>query len=331
MSKKNIKFKLIIVFILSFALILNHSLAATSSNILNNTPDFADVGGVISNFNKNIVQNLIGLLSGAALAVFLWGLVRFIYDRSRGNDKDLARDKKGMMWGLGAMFVLVTLWGIITLVQGILEIDGDNTINLPRICTNGSCDTGRSNTPAQNGVTGTSTGGFNTTSRILESVGNIKNGEACIAGATTIGFMCDTGLSCRDKVNGGALAAGKEGICKPVGIQLNQPCLASMASESNMCAEGLSCQDANGIELRGNKQGTCKLASAANTYSCPDGSLPGWDGSCPPTTTASTKKAPGSDCKVLSGGNSNTECTEGYYCKSSTQLTGSTGKCTILP
>ncbi len=242
----------------------------------------------------------------------MWGLVRFIYDRARGNDKELARDKKGMMWGLGALFVFVTVWGIIEMAQGILGIKGDNSINLPRICTNGSCDTVKSDTPAQGGVTGT----FKDKPKVTIVVGdtesiNIPAGEACTAGATTQGFICDIGLSCRDKVTGGPLSSG-EGICKPIGIQKGERCLASLVSEQNMCGEGLSCQDENRIELRGNKQGTCKLASDANTSS-------------------NNKKAPGATCTVLAGGNSNTECTEGYYCKSSTQVAGSNGKCTILP
>ncbi len=51
----------------------------------------------------------------------------------------------------------------------------------------------------------------------------------------------------------------------------------------------------------------------------------------PDTSNINSKKSPGAICTVLSGGNSNTECTEGYYCKSSTQVTGSIGKCTKLP
>ena len=315
MSKKNIKFKLIIVFILSFALILNHSLAATSGNIFNNTPDFADVGGIILNFNKNIVDNLVILFSGAALAAFLFGLVKFIYDRARGDEKSLARDKKGMTWGLGALFILVSVWGIIKLVQGILGMQGNNDINLPRICVNGSCDTTKSDKPSQGGggvfdekkpdpsILGRDVGG---------DVGaNISEGDACTAGATTPGFICDTGLGCRDKLTGGPLSSG-EGICRKVGLQLNQQCLGGMTTESNSCGPGLSCQDERGVELIGTQKGTCKLESKAIS---PTGS----------------KKAPGEICTVLEGGNSNTECVGGYYCKSSTQKAGSTGKCVILP
>ena len=140
---------------------------------------------------------------------------------------------------------------------------------------------------------------------------NIGEGDACSAGATTPGFICDTGLGCRDKLTGGPLSSG-EGICKKVGLQLNQQCLGGMATESNSCGPGLSCQDEKGVELIGTQKGTCEFASKA-------------------VSQTSSKKAPGEVCTVLEGGNSNTECVSGYYCQSSTQKAGSAGKCVILP
>lgn len=326
MFKKNTKLKLITLSLLSFVLIFNFTFAATSSNLINNPPDFADMGGIITNFNKNIVQNSVVLLSGIALVVFLWGLVKFIYARSEGKDGEaLKKGKDFMLWGLGAMFVLVTLWGIIDLAQGMLNLRGKNDILLPRICTNGSCDTVKSESPAQKGVAGGGTFEDKTKDKtkvkiiVGDMTSGIPEGEACAAGATTPGFICDTGLSCRNKMTGGLLTSG-EGICKAVGIQLGESCMAGIVTESNSCGSGLSCQDANGKELRGTQQGTCKLESSASQASSQSNS-----------NSANTKKAPGAVCTVLTGGNANTECQEGYYCKSSTQKAGSSGKCAILP
>lgn len=71
MLKKNTKLKLITLSLLSFVLIFNFTFAATSSNLINNPPDFADIGSIITNFNKNIVKNLVTLLGGLALVAFL--------------------------------------------------------------------------------------------------------------------------------------------------------------------------------------------------------------------------------------------------------------------
>lgn len=161
-----IKMFLIINFILIFTFNFSFATSSVSSTYNNinifNLPDFTDVGGLILDFNKNIVQNLVILLSGVALVIFLFGLVRFIYHRSKGNDADLVKDKKGIFWGLVALFVLVTLWGIIALVQNTLGIYGKNDINIPRICVDGNCDSASSNSPTQNitgGVFGPTTQG----------------------------------------------------------------------------------------------------------------------------------------------------------------------------
>lgn len=128
----------------------------TSSGQKTPIPTFSDLGGMITNFDKNVVQNSILLLSGVALVVFLAGLVKFIYDRTKGNEQSLKKDKEGMLWSLGALFVLVSLWGIIVYFQDIIGIPKGNTINIPKICVGGNCPDTPSNTPVSDGVGKTS-------------------------------------------------------------------------------------------------------------------------------------------------------------------------------
>jgi peptidoglycan hydrolase-like protein with peptidoglycan-binding domain len=116
-------------------------------------PTFSDIGDLITNFNKNVVQNLIVLLGGAALVVFLWGMVLFIVHRQQAKG-DLSKDKDMMLWGLVGLFVFVSVWGIIKLFQGFLGVSGTDMV-LPRVCVNGSCNAG-SDTSSSGGVGGTS-------------------------------------------------------------------------------------------------------------------------------------------------------------------------------
>lgn len=116
-------------------------------------PTFSDVGSLITNFNKNVVQNLITLLGGAALVVFLWGMILFIVHRQQAKG-DLSKDKDMMLWGLVGLFVFVSVWGIIKLFQGFLGVSGTDMV-LPRVCVNGSCNAG-SDASSSGGVGGTS-------------------------------------------------------------------------------------------------------------------------------------------------------------------------------
>lgn len=71
---------------------------------------------------EGLVGQLVGLinaavpvLAGIALLIFFWGLVKYIYNSSdakaHGDGKDL------IIWGLVAIFVIFSLWGIINIFQ----------------------------------------------------------------------------------------------------------------------------------------------------------------------------------------------------------------------
>lgn len=122
-------------------------------------------GKLIQNVNTNIGGNIVILLSSVAFILFLYGLVRFIFDRSNGNDKDLERDKTAMTWGLVALFVLVSVWGIIKMFQGFLGIENSGNINLPKICPNGSCEKS-SGSVSSDGAIKTGAGDFNSTDKL---------------------------------------------------------------------------------------------------------------------------------------------------------------------
>lgn len=91
----------------------------------------------ISNFYEGanvfaaLLQTLVGIVVTAAFFYFFWNLVKYIRDE---EGKDEAKTKMG--YSLGAIFVIVTLWGIIAFVRGILGInteDAVNTIDIPRV------------------------------------------------------------------------------------------------------------------------------------------------------------------------------------------------------
>ena len=56
------------------------------------------------------------------------GTEMFIYSRvsGKGDLKDLEKGKEFMVWGLAALFVMVSVWGIIKLAQDLLGIKGSN-------------------------------------------------------------------------------------------------------------------------------------------------------------------------------------------------------------
>jgi len=49
------------------------------------------------------------------LLLFIWGLAKFI--AHSGNEKSVAQGKHFMIWGIIVLFVMVSVWGIIGLMQ----------------------------------------------------------------------------------------------------------------------------------------------------------------------------------------------------------------------
>ncbi len=170
------KFKYFSFFVLIsfFNFIHSHAqITATSSTSKTTNIDYmavanstiSDTGKLIKNITTNIGGNLVILLSAAAFVLFLWGVVRFIFDRANGKDADLKKDKKAMGWGLGALFVLISIWGIIKMFQGFLGIENSGDIVLPKICVNGSCDK-NSGAVSGGGVIKTDAGKFDATDKL---------------------------------------------------------------------------------------------------------------------------------------------------------------------
>jgi len=76
---------------------------------------------------REIIKMLIVLAAAVALLAFFWGLARFIF--KSGDEKAVEEGKRIMKWGLVALFVMVSVWGIIGFFQ--------KELNLPNTVENG--------------------------------------------------------------------------------------------------------------------------------------------------------------------------------------------------
>ena len=72
----------------------------------------ATTGG-LSDLLSNLqswVNSLIPILMTLALAAFFWGLVKYIM--SAGDEEKASSGKGIMIWGVIALFVMVSIWGL---------------------------------------------------------------------------------------------------------------------------------------------------------------------------------------------------------------------------
>jgi hypothetical protein len=64
---------------------------------------------------------LIVLLAAIAVAVFIWGVIKYIH--ASGDPKQLKEGSKYLMFGVFALVVIVGLWGIVKFFTGLLGLE----------------------------------------------------------------------------------------------------------------------------------------------------------------------------------------------------------------
>jgi len=102
---KNIK-----IYLLTFLLLPSISFAAQ----LSGTKDLINSVG-------DLIQLLTIVVAAIALLVFLWGLAMFIF-KLGGDEKAMESGRTLMIWGIIALFVMVSVWGIIAFMQSELGL-----------------------------------------------------------------------------------------------------------------------------------------------------------------------------------------------------------------
>lgn len=79
---------------------------------------------------STLITPLFSLLLGAAVVFFLWNMMG-IYQKS-DQPEELAEVKKKAMWGIIAITVMVSMWGLVNFVTGSLKLNTTAPINLER-------------------------------------------------------------------------------------------------------------------------------------------------------------------------------------------------------
>ncbi len=91
-----------------------------------------DLKGFLTNIGV-LINTATPIVVALALLGFFWGLVVYIFGSSNDDKR-----KKGihiMIWGIIALFVMLSVFGIINALQSTLGV-GSGTVNIPYIQTN---------------------------------------------------------------------------------------------------------------------------------------------------------------------------------------------------
>lgn len=86
------------------------------------------IGDIINKFTGIILTGIIPLLTGLGLFYFLYGLYMFM--SASGNETKRSDGKFYIIYGLIGLFVMISVWGLVSIVSSTFFNTSDITIPL---------------------------------------------------------------------------------------------------------------------------------------------------------------------------------------------------------
>lgn len=82
-------------------------------------------------FIGRTVKALIPIVFGLAIVFFFWGLVTFL--RAAGDPKAQEAGRNQMIWGVIAIAVMISIYGLVYWLQGLLGVNNITTAPIPSV------------------------------------------------------------------------------------------------------------------------------------------------------------------------------------------------------
>ena len=87
----------------------------------------SDLQGLID-MAKGIVSSLVPLIMSLAVLAFVWGIFKYLTEAADPGKREEGR--QFMIWGIVALFVMVSLWAIVGVIKGTFFGGGGRTYGL---------------------------------------------------------------------------------------------------------------------------------------------------------------------------------------------------------
>ena len=88
------------------------------------------VKGFLTSF-RGLLNTTVPVIFGLCLIYFFWGVAQFIL-HDAGNATSREEGKKKILWGFIALFIFVSLYGILNLIGDTIDLD-NSRIDIPNI------------------------------------------------------------------------------------------------------------------------------------------------------------------------------------------------------
>ncbi len=91
-------------------------------------PSLAFAAGIdgLLNTAQNILTRLVPLFISAAVVLFLYGVLTYIL--AGGDEEKRAAGRNTMIYGIIAIFVMVSVWGLVNILRDSLQLNQANNV-----------------------------------------------------------------------------------------------------------------------------------------------------------------------------------------------------------
>jgi hypothetical protein len=74
---------------------------------------------VVFSFIDSVLSPLVPIIISLTIIYFVWAIIKFVI---RGEVKDKEEAKQMMFWGIVGLFVMVSVWGLVSVVEETLGL-----------------------------------------------------------------------------------------------------------------------------------------------------------------------------------------------------------------
>ncbi len=89
------------------------------------------VEGFVDYLGCLLARSVVPVLFALAFVVFLWGVVQFIMNSA--DEAERAKGKQFMLWGIIGLFVMFSVWGLVSIIQKTVDPTADDKLFIPSL------------------------------------------------------------------------------------------------------------------------------------------------------------------------------------------------------
>ena len=83
--------------------------------------NLTNVGNILQFFSCTLIRSVVPLLFTLATAAFIWGIIQYFLNPD--NEEKRKAGKSYMTWGIVALFIMVSMWGLVGILSNTFGIN----------------------------------------------------------------------------------------------------------------------------------------------------------------------------------------------------------------